>query len=64
MYDKMTTALQGQILNQRHALEGDFDRLCEVATGIDGELKRLTNRRIKEKEARLKQPSTFTGQPS
>jgi Zinc knuckle len=63
MYDKMTTALQGQILNQRHTLEGDFERLCEVATGIDGELKRLTNRRIKEREARLK-PSTLAGPPS
>ena len=60
MYNKMTTTLQGQILNQRYTLEGDFERLCEVVTGIDSELKRLTNRRIKEREARLK-PVTLAG---
>jgi hypothetical protein len=67
LYNKMTTTLQGQILNQRHLLEGDFDRLCEVTTGIDSELKRLTNRRIKEREARLKTSTPVgpsTRQPS
>jgi hypothetical protein len=34
-----------------------------VATGIDSKLKRLTNCRIKEREARLK-PVTSAGQPS
>jgi hypothetical protein len=53
MYDKLTTALQGQLLNQRHLLNEDFQQLCTVASGIDVELKRLNQRRAKEKEARL-----------
>jgi len=52
MYDKLTTALQGQLLNQRHLLKEDFQELCTVASGIDIELKRLNQRRNKEKEAR------------
>jgi hypothetical protein len=61
MYDKMTTALQGQILNQRHLLEEDFDKLCTVAIGIDGELKRLNACRNKERDARLGQANKPTG---
>jgi zinc knuckle protein len=53
MYDRLTTALQGQLLNQRHLLNEDFQQLCTVASGIDVELKRLNQRRVKEKEARL-----------
>jgi hypothetical protein len=60
MYDKMTTALQGQILNQRHLLDEDFDRLCTVAIGIDAELKRLNARRNKERDARLGQINKAT----
>jgi hypothetical protein len=58
MYDKMTTALQGQLLNQRHLLGEDFEKLCEVASGIDVELKRLNIRRNKEREARVPKPSS------
>jgi hypothetical protein len=61
MYDKMTTALQGQILNQRHLLEEDFEKLCTVAIGIDAELKRLNARRNKERDARLGQANKPTG---
>ena len=52
MYDKLTTALQGQLLNQRHLLGEDFQKLCSIASGIDVELKRLNQRRNKEREAR------------
>jgi hypothetical protein len=64
MYDKMTTALQGQILNQRHLLEEDFDKLCTVAIGIDAELKRLNARRTKERDARLSQTNKPTPTPA
>jgi hypothetical protein len=53
MYDKLTLGLQGQLLNQRHLLEEDFQKLCNVASGIDVELKRLNQRRVQDKEARL-----------
>lgn len=52
MYDKLTIGLQGQLLNQRHLLGEDFQKLCTVASGIDVELKRLNQRRNQEKEAR------------
>jgi hypothetical protein len=66
MYDKLTTALQGQLLNQRHLLNEDFQQLCTVASGIDVELKRLNQRRVKEKEARLASapPPRTTRQPA
>jgi hypothetical protein len=64
MYDKMTTTLQGQILNQRHLLDEDFDKLCTVAIGIDAELKRLNARRTKERDARLSQANKPTPAPT
>jgi hypothetical protein len=53
MYDKLTIGLQSQLLNQRHLLGEDFQKLCNVASGIDVELKRLNQRRVQDKEARL-----------
>jgi hypothetical protein len=41
MYDKMTTVLQGQLLNRRDTLGEDFGTLCRVTLGINVELKRL-----------------------
>jgi Zinc knuckle len=52
MYEKMTTSLQGQLLNQLHTLDGDFNELCKVVTGIDSKLRRLNTRRNQEREAR------------
>jgi Zinc knuckle len=63
MYDKLTTALQGQLLNQRHLLHENFQELCVVASGIDVELKRLNLRRNKEREAR-QAPATATSRPT
>ena len=53
MYEKMTTSLQGQLLNQLHTLNGDFNELCKVVTGIDSKLRRLNVRRNQEREARV-----------
>jgi hypothetical protein len=53
MYNKLTVGLQSQLLNQRHLLNEDFQKLCTVASGIDVELKRLNQRRVQDKEARL-----------
>lgn len=53
MYEKMTTSLQGQLLNQLHTLGGDFNELCKVVTGIDSKLKRLNARRNQERDARV-----------
>jgi hypothetical protein len=63
MYDKMTTVLQGQLLNRRDTLGEDFGTLCRVALGIDVELKRLNTRRNKERENRLATKSTTTQAP-
>jgi Zinc knuckle len=64
MYDKLTTALQGQLLNQRHLLGEDFEKLCEVVLGIDVELKRLNVRRNKERENRLTTKPTTAKAPA
>lgn len=52
MYDKLTTPLQDQLLNQLHTFNGDFNELCLVAGQVDRELRRLNVRRLKEREAR------------
>ena len=41
MYGKMTTVLQGQLLNRRDTLGEDFRTLCRVTLGINVELKHL-----------------------
>ena len=54
----MTTPLQGQLLNQLHTLNGDFNKLYKVVTGIDSKLRRLSACRNQEREARIiKAPS-------
>ena len=58
MYEKMTTPLQGQLLNQLHTLNGDFNELCKVVTGIDSKLRRLNARRNQEREARVSKAPT------
>jgi hypothetical protein len=63
MYDKMTTALQGQLLNRRDTFGEDFGTLCRVALGIDVELKRLNARRNKERESRMTVKSTTAPAP-
>jgi hypothetical protein len=52
MYDKLTTALQDKLLVHRQLIDGDFNRLCTMAAGVDSELKRLNTRRNREREAR------------
>jgi hypothetical protein len=56
LYEKLTTALQGQLLNQRHDMDKDFGKLCLKAGRIDIDLKRLNIRRNKEREARTAPP--------
>jgi hypothetical protein len=64
MYDKITTALQGQLLNRRDTFGEDFETLCRVALGIDVELKRLNARRNKERESRMAAKSTSAPAPA
>jgi hypothetical protein len=52
LYNKVTTLLQGQLLNQRPALNKDFNKLCEYATEFDTQIKRLNTRRNQERDAR------------
>jgi hypothetical protein len=44
--------LQGQLLNQRPALNKDFNKLCEYATEFDTQIKRLNTRRNQERDVR------------
>ena len=64
IYDKMTTALQGQLLNRRDTFGEDFETLCRAALGIDVELKRLNARRNKERESRMTAKSTSAPAPA
>jgi hypothetical protein len=55
LYKKLTTALRGQLLNQRYDLDKDFNKLCQKAGRIDVDLKRLNTCCKKENEACLGQ---------
>jgi hypothetical protein len=52
LYNKVTVPLQSQLLNQRPALNKDFNKLCEYATEFDTQIKRLNTRRNQERDAR------------
>jgi hypothetical protein len=52
MYDKLTIALQSQLISHRYALHTLQD-LCNVAGAIDTDLKRLQARKTEEASKRL-----------
>jgi hypothetical protein len=58
LYDKVTVPLQSQLLNQRPALNKDFNKLYEYATEFDTEVKRLNTRRNRERDARTAKAPT------
>jgi hypothetical protein len=57
LYNKVTTLLQSQLLNQRPALNKDFNKLLEYATEFDTQIKRLNTRRNQERDARVAKTS-------
>jgi hypothetical protein len=63
LYNKVTTLLQGQLLNQRPALNKDFNKLCEYATEFDTQIKRLNTRRNQERDARAAKTPVATARP-
>ena len=60
MYNKIATALQGQLLNQLYLIDSNFEQLCTVATGIDTELKCFNKNQIAEHKAQLAKTTTTT----
>ena len=60
MYNKIATALQGQLLNQLYLIDSDFEQLCTVATSINTELKRFNKNQIAECKAQLAKTMTTT----
>jgi hypothetical protein len=61
LYNKVTTLLQGQLLNQRPALNKDFNKLYKYTTEFDTQIKRLNTRHNQERDARAaKIPITTT----
>ena len=60
MYNKIATALQGQLLNQLHLIDSDFEQLCTVATSINTELKCYNKNQIAEHDAQLAKTTTMT----
>jgi hypothetical protein len=65
LYDKLTTSLQRQVVHQLHTMDEDFNTLCTIVAGIDVELKRISSRTTREKEAALGQgPSSQARLPS
>ena len=61
LYNKVTTLLQGQLLNQRPALNKDFNKLYEYATEFDTQIKRLNTCHNQERDTRAtKIPVTAT----
>jgi hypothetical protein len=63
LYNKVTTLLQGQLLNQRPALNKDFNKLCEYATEFDTQIKRLNTRRNQERDARAAKTPVAAARP-
>jgi hypothetical protein len=58
IYDKLTTALQRQVVHQLHTMGDNFETLCMIVAGIDVELRRINARSVKEKEAALSRTLT------
>ena len=44
LHDKMTVTLQTTLLPHLDILDGDFDKLCEKAIGVDAGIKRINSR--------------------
>ena len=61
LYNKVTPVLRNRLLTLKYTLGGDFQKLCEVATGLDTDLKREATRRKEEKKLSLPTiPSTIS----
>jgi Zinc knuckle len=63
LYNKVTIPLQSQLLNQRPALNKDFNKLCEYATEFYTQIKRLNARRNKERDARATKAPALATRP-
>jgi hypothetical protein len=62
LYNKVTIPLQSQLLNQRPALNKDFNKLCEYATEFYTQIKRLNVRRNQERDARARRAPSAPAQ--
>jgi hypothetical protein len=52
MYDRITTTLQDRLMILKYTLDGDFEKLCQVATGVDTDIKRTALRKKENLAAR------------
>jgi hypothetical protein len=65
MYDKLTITLQTQLASQRHTFHQNLHTLCDTASGLDAELKRIA--RLKTSAARSRSgalPTATTPHPT
>jgi hypothetical protein len=52
MYERVTLTLQRSLMTLRYTIDGDFEKLCQVATGLDTDLRRIALREKDGQNAR------------